>query len=120
MSESENWIVFFFKEKITPKHLKTVRSFDPRVLFLSSCFNIKDKTKFPHKHDLVYHAKCAEESYNDDYIGKTAKRISEKVLDHSGRDKNSHILKHQIEKNTLVHNTRILKILAVASVITLQ
>ena len=29
---------------------------------VSSCFNITDRTKFPHKHDLVYHAKCAEES----------------------------------------------------------
>ena len=33
-----------------------------------------------------------------DYVGKTARRISERLLDHSGRDKNSHILKHQIEK----------------------
>ena len=33
-----------------------------------------------------------------DYVGKTARRISERVLDHSSRDKNSHILKHQIEK----------------------
>ena len=32
---------------------------------LSSWFNIKDKTKFPHKHDLVYHGKCAEESCHD-------------------------------------------------------
>ena len=59
---------------------------------LSSCFNIKDKTKFPHKHDLVYHAKCAEESCTDDYVGETARCISEYVLDHSERDENSHIL----------------------------
>ena len=65
---------------------------------LSSCFNIKDKTKFLHKHDLVYHAKCAEESFNNDYVSKTARCISERVLDQSGSDKNSHILKHQIKK----------------------
>ena len=65
---------------------------------LSSYCNIMEKTKFPHKHDLVYHAKCAEESNNDDYIGETASRISESMLDHGGRDKSSHILKHQIEK----------------------
>ena len=47
---------------------------------------------------MVYHAKCAEESCNDDYVAETAKRISERVLDHSRRDKNSHVLKHQIEK----------------------
>ena len=34
---------------------------------LSSCFNIKHKTKFPHKLDLVYHAKYAEESCNDEH-----------------------------------------------------
>ena len=26
-----NWIVLFFKEKITPKHLKIIRSSEPRV-----------------------------------------------------------------------------------------
>ena len=45
---------------------------------LSSCFNIKDKAKFPHNNDLVYHAKCAEESYYDDYVSETARRISER------------------------------------------
>ena len=47
---------------------------------------------------MVYHAKCAEENCNDDYVGETEGRIAERMLDHSGRDKNSHILKHQIEK----------------------
>ena len=47
---------------------------------------------------MVYHVKCAEESCNDDYVGEMARGISERVLNHSGRDKNSHILKHQIEK----------------------
>ena len=65
---------------------------------LSSSFNIKNKTKFPHKHDFVYHTKCAEKNCNDDYVDETARHYSEKVLDHSGRDKKSHILKHQIEK----------------------
>ena len=89
---------------------------------LSSCFNIKHKTKFPHKLDLVYHAKCAEESCNDDYVGETARRISERMLDHSGRDKNSYNLKHEkkkMKRNTLAHNTKILMLLVVASAITL-
>ena len=47
---------------------------------------------------MVYHAKCAEESCNDDYVGETARPISERVLNQSGRDKNFQILKHQIEK----------------------
>ena len=65
---------------------------------LSSSFNVKDKTKFPQKHDLFYHAKRAEESWNNEYVGEAARRISERVLDHNGRDKNSQILKHQIGK----------------------
>ena len=81
---------------LLPDNIKTDVAFQGKQL--SSSFNIKDKTKFPHKHDLVYHTKCAEESCNDDYVGETARRISERVLDDSGRDKNSHILKHQIEK----------------------
>ena len=35
---------------------------------------------------------------NDNYVNETPRCISERVLDHSGRDKNSHILKHQIKK----------------------
>ena len=91
-----------------------------QVKQLSSCFNIKNKTKFPHKHDLVYHAKCAEESYNDNYVGETARHNSERVLDQSGRDKNSHILKQQIEKEYPCRQREKLKLLIVAFIITLR
>ena len=79
---------------LLPDHVKTDVAFQGKQL--SSCFNVKDKTKFPHKHDLVYHAKQVEKSSND--VGETPRLISERVLDHSGRDKSSHILKDQIEK----------------------
>ena len=52
------------------------------------------KIKFPHKHDLGYHAECPEESCNDNYVDKTARRVSERVIDYSRIDKNYHILKH--------------------------
>ena len=77
---------------LLPDNVKTDVGFQRKQL--SSCFNIKGKTKFPHKHDLVYHAK----SCNDDYVGETVRRISERVLDHHGRDKKYHILKQQFEK----------------------
>ena len=80
---------------LLPDNVKTDTAFQGKQL--SSCFNIKDKTMFQHKHDLVYHATCAEESCNDDYVSETARCIFERVLDLSGRDKNSHILKHQIQ-----------------------
>ena len=81
---------------LLPDNIKTDVAFQGKQL--RSFFNIENKTKFLHKHDFVYHAKCAEENCNDDYVGEIARRISERVLDHSGRDKKSHILKHQIEK----------------------
>ena len=56
---------------------------------LSSCFNIKDKIEFPQKHDVVYRAEIPLKKCNNDYVGETARHISEKVIDHSGRDKNS-------------------------------
>ena len=43
---------------LLPDNVKTDVAFQGKQL--SSCFNIKDKTKFPHKHDLVYHAECPE------------------------------------------------------------
>ena len=76
-------------KNLLPYNVKTYIAFQGKQL--SCCFNIKDETKLPDKHDLVYHAKCAEENCNDDYVGETARRISEKLLDHSGRDENSHI-----------------------------
>ena len=81
---------------LLPDNVKTDVAFEGKQV--GCCFNIKDKTEFRHKHHLVYHAKCTEESCNNDYSDKTARRISEKMLGHSGRDKNSHVLKQQIEK----------------------
>ena len=64
---------------------------------LSSCFNIKDKSPLIHKHNLVYKYNCADCSST--YIGETARRLEERVLDHNKRDKNSHVLKHSRERN---------------------
>ena len=82
---------FWFKT-LLPDNVKTDVAFQGRQLI--SCFNIEDKTKFPRKHDLVYHAKCAEKSFIDDCVGEMARRISERVLHFSGRDIKSQILKH--------------------------
>ena len=32
------------------------------------------------------------------YVGETGRRISERILDHNGRDVNSHLLKRHMEK----------------------
>ena len=49
------------------------------------------------KHDLVFHGKCPANNGNDDYLGKTGRRISERIMNHNGRDVNSHLFKHRIE-----------------------
>ena len=73
----------------------------PRVVFtgskLSSKFRIKDKTIFSHNHDIIYHGNCPENGCADNYIGETIRRISERVLDHTGKDINSDLYKHSIE-----------------------
>ena len=64
----------------------------------NSCFNIKDTVNFEHKHDLVYHGKCPANNYKDDYLCETVRYISERIMDHNGRDVNSHLLKHYLGK----------------------
>ena len=74
------------------KHLKD----DVKVMImyqgtkLSSRFQVKDQTKFQHRNDIVYCCKCSENDCSDFYIGKTDRRISEKISDHNKRDKNTH------------------------------
>ena len=74
---------------------------DPRIAYtgtkLGFCFHIKDKTKFEHQHDLVYEVGCSNPTCNMTYIGEVGRRITERIKDHNGRDKNSHMVKHSIE-----------------------
>ena len=64
---------------------------------LCSNLQIKDKTKFDHKHDLIYCVKCPE--CQEDYIGRIGRRLYERICDHSGKDSKSHMLKHSLENN---------------------
>ena len=65
---------------------------------LSTKFNVKDKTEFYHQSNLVYYVKCPNQTFSEDYIGETDRRIKERMIDHNKRDKNSHILKHSREE----------------------
>ena len=42
----------------------------------------------------MYCCKCPENDCDDFYIGETDRRISERIIDHNKRDKNSHPLQH--------------------------
>ena len=59
---------------------------------LGSHFNIKDDTSKQHKHDSVYLSRCLSTDCTDSYIRETARRLSERVMDHAGRDTKSHIV----------------------------
>ena len=39
---------------------------------------------------MIYLVKCPEKTYSEDYLGETAVRINEGVLEHNGKDKRSH------------------------------
>ena len=63
---------------------------------LRSFFSVKDETEKKHKHNLVYRVTCPECPAS--YIGEAGRRLEERVEDHGGRDKHSHVLKHSINR----------------------
>ena len=78
---------------------------------LSICFRVKDVTKFKRNHDIIYQGRCPEIGCNDHYLGETGHRISERVLDHAGRDPNSHLFKHSVESGHAVLDKNSYKII---------
>ena len=69
---------------------------------LSTHFQIKNKTIFEHNHDVVYLGTCREDHCLDNYVGKSARRISERIIDHSGEDQNSHFSSIVASKTTQI------------------
>ena len=66
---------------------------------LSSRFaKINDKTVKEYQHNIVYYVKCPESQCSEDYTGETARRLSERVLDHNNRGAKCHLVKHDIKK----------------------
>ena len=61
---------------------------------LNSKFVLKDKTKFEHMHNVVYHAKCPNKKCNSHYAGQTKCQIQKRALQHRNTDRNSHLYKH--------------------------
>ena len=59
--------------------------------------NMKDPTPIEEQHDIVYHSFCSVVSHDENYIGKSVRRLEERVKDHNGRDCNSHLFKHSVE-----------------------
>ena len=61
---------------------------------LSTRFNIKDKTKLEHMHNIVYYIPCPNKKCKDDYSGETKRRIKKRSDEHRSKDQKSHVLQH--------------------------
>ena len=85
--------------KILPKTIQLKFGFTGGKL--TTHFQIKDKTIFEHNHDIVYLGTCPKNNCSDNYVGESACHISERIIDHNGRDQNSHLFKHSCCKNHL-------------------
>ena len=70
-------------------------------LKLGSDFNIKDSSKLEHQHDLTYLTQCPELNCNETYLGETARRLRERVLDHAGKDKKSNMVENIVWTNVI-------------------
>ena len=46
---------------------------------------------------MVYHSFRSAENCNENYIGESARRLDERIKDHNGQDRNSHLFKHSME-----------------------
>ena len=58
-------------------------------------FNVKDRSKFEHKH-VIYFGKYLEQNCADNYLSESARTISERIMDHGGRDQKSYLFKHAV------------------------
>ena len=46
-------------------------------------------------------SQCPEVNCNETYIGETARRLQERVLDHAGKDRISNMVKHSMDTSHL-------------------
>ena len=76
--------------KHPPHNVKTQVRFTGQNF--STQFNVKDRTKFEYRHDVVYFGKCPEHNCADNYLSKSSRRISKQIIDHGGRNQNSNFL----------------------------
>ena len=96
-------------KRLLPNTVKTNIDFTGKKL--SPCFQIKDQTKFEHKHDIIYLATCPEDNCSENYIGESRRQISERIIDHKRRDQKQHIFKHSSKKCCQHFHTNSFKII---------
>ena len=80
--------------KHLPNNMKTQVRFTGQNL--STRFNVKDRTKFEYRHDVVYFGKCPEQNCTDNYLNEYFRRIFKRIIDDGGSDQNSHLFRHAV------------------------
>ena len=78
-------------KKVLPQNHVTQNFYKSKKL--GSYFNIKDCTKLEHQHDRTYFTKCLRVNFNETYLGETARRLQERVLEHAEKDRKSNMVK---------------------------
>ena len=53
---------------------------------LSTRFQIKDQTKFEHKHHITYLGTCPEDNCSESCISESRQLVFERIIDHNSRD----------------------------------
>ena len=52
---------------------------------MGSSLNIKNQTKLEHKHDYTYLVECPENTRLETYLGETARRLNERIMEHAAK-----------------------------------
>ena len=77
------------------------KTFIVRIVYtpskLGTRFQVKDKTKLAHQHNVCYHIDCANKKCPSCYTGQTRCRILKRTLQHNSKDNASHMLQHSKE-----------------------
>ena len=75
-------------------NIKTHVAFTSQKLSIQC--NVKDKNKIENKHDVIHFGKCPGQHCTDNYLGESARRITEQITDHSRTGQKSHLFRHAV------------------------
>ena len=53
---------------------------------LSTCFNVKDQSKFDRQYDVVYYSDCPNWTFRENHIAGSGRRILECIKHHDGKN----------------------------------
>ena len=90
-------------EKVLKSMRKSLKNnnIQSKVVFqgtkLSDKLNIKDQIKKEHQHNLVYIVNCPSQACAQTYIGETARRLTSRLEEHSGKSEQSNVTRHSID-----------------------